>query len=595
MDYIKEKLKISSCVVLVFIVSVGLSQGAKAASSAATMFQEANRAYVDLVRDASKKKIRDNWLKVIKGYMDIAEKYPDSSFAPEARAKGAMVYEHCFKYSGNKGDIRAASQIYQDLAGMYPKSSLADDSLYNAGLLEEKLGNSSKAASLYRRVIDEYAQGDMAEKAGMKLGLPAGDKAVQKAQADKPAEKTAAKVREEEPDGKKETPSRIRKILHTAGEGGSRVVVEMDGIASYKAFVMPEEKKADRPVRLVIDFKGARIPDSIPSRQAVGEGIVSALRSSQHPNNVVRLVLDLKAKPVYEISKAEDPSRIIIDVSGGREPLKAAEPARADAPDQVAAAQQPPAKKPETPSKGKTDVPTIASQLCLKVSKIVIDPGHGGKDPGAVSPTGVREKDITLEIGKLLAKRLKTDGFEVYLTRSKDEFVALEERTTFANRKRADLFISLHINSHHNVAVKGIETYFLNLTTDSSAIEVAARENAYTDKSISDLQLILNDLMLNSKINESSKFANCVHTSVLASAHSTGYDGSNLGVKQAPFFVLLGAQMPSILIELGFITNPTDVTKLKQRAYQDSLVEGIAKGINSYIMNTTYAYSWRHK
>jgi N-acetylmuramoyl-L-alanine amidase len=145
------------------------------------------------------------------------------------------------------------------------------------------------------------------------------------------------------------------------------------------------------------------------------------------------------------------------------------------------------------------------------------------------------------------------------------------------------------------VAVKGIETYFLNLTTDSSAIEVAARENAYTDKSISDLQLILNDLMLNSKINESSKFANCVHTSVLASAHSTGYDGSNLGVKQAPFFVLLGAQMPSILIELGFITNPTDVTKLKQRAYQDSLVEGIAKGINSYIMNTTYAYSWRHK
>ena len=229
------------------------------------------------------------------------------------------------------------------------------------------------------------------------------------------------------------------------------------------------------------------------------------------------------------------------------------------------------------------------------VSKIVIDPGHGGKDPGAISPNGIREKDITLEIGKLLAKRLKELGFEIFLTRSRDEFLTLEERTVFANKKRADLFISVHINSHQNPSVSGIETYFLNLTTDSSAIEVAARENATTQKSISDLQLIINDLMLNSKINESSKFANFVHTCIVSSALNIGYNGKNLGVRQAPFYVLLGAQMPSILLELGFITNSTDSEMLKRRSYQDTLVEGIAKGINNYIMNTTYAYSWRSR
>ncbi|MRR14550.1 N-acetylmuramoyl-L-alanine amidase, partial [archaeon] len=222
-------------------------------------------------------------------------------------------------------------------------------------------------------------------------------------------------------------------------------------------------------------------------------------------------------------------------------------------------------------------------------------PGHGGKDPGAISPNGVKEKEITLEIGRQLLKRLKADGFEVFLTRNRDEFLTLEERTVIANKKRADLFVSIHVNSHQNSAVSGIETYFLNLTTDSSAIEVAARENATAQKSMSDLQLILNDLMLNTKINESSKFASSVHTSVISSALNIGYEGKNHGVKQAPFYVLLGAQMPSILLELGFITNTTDIGLLKRQAYQTTLVDGIAKGINNYIMNTTYAYSWRSK
>lgn len=209
------------------------------------------------------------------------------------------------------------------------------------------------------------------------------------------------------------------------------------------------------------------------------------------------------------------------------------------------------------------------------------------------SDRGVLEKDLVLGIGKALARRLRLEGFEVFMTRDSDVFLTLEERTAFANKKRADLFVSIHINAHNNKGLQGIETYFLNLTTDASAIEVAARENATTSKSISDLQLIINDLMLNSKINESSRFASSVHKCVMSSVLNTGYQGKDLGVKQAPFYVLLGAQMPSILCELGFITNGTEASLLQCESHQSTLIDGIAKGINKYIMNTTYAYMRR--
>jgi N-acetylmuramoyl-L-alanine amidase len=712
MDYIDDKLKISACVLLIFIMTVGWGLGAQAAGDPAVLFQNANKYYVEFVRDAAKKKVRDNWLKVINEYLAIAEKYPDSDLAPEACARGAKVYEHFSRYSGKTVDLGSASRIYQDLAGRYPRSSIADDALYQAGQLEDRMGNRGMAESLFRRVLDEYAQGDMADKAGARLKAmasetkpaekasvekavekiarkSAADRAVQKARADKgvrkapgetaegeeatekgaqkdpveritlpvdvdrspskataekPAKKIAADktaktartdkgsqkapaettggvdvadrgVRKASSDKAAERPSdqprgsepdavkagelsRVRKISHSTGEGDSRVIVELDNAsATYKSYVIPEDKALNKPARLVVDLKGTRIPRSVPAREEVDEGMITCIRTSGHPGDAVRIVLDLKENPSYQISRTEDPYGIVIDVAGANAAPRQASVKRDARNGAAPPYQSPPVKKvPKgTPAQVRKDLPSIASQLCLKVSRIVIDPGHGGRDPGAISPTGVKEKDLTLEIAKLLAKRLKADGFEVSLTRTRDEFVALEERTTFANRKRADLFVSLHINSHQNVSVSGIETYFLNLTTDSSAIEVAARENTYSDRSMRDLQLILNDLMLNSKINESAKFATAVHTSVVSSAQNTGYEGKNLGVRQAPFYVLLGAQMPSILIELGFLTNTTDIAALKKRAYQETLVDGVAKGINSYIMNTTYAYGWRNK
>jgi N-acetylmuramoyl-L-alanine amidase len=226
-----------------------------------------------------------------------------------------------------------------------------------------------------------------------------------------------------------------------------------------------------------------------------------------------------------------------------------------------------------------------------KALKIVIDPGHGGKAPGGVGPHGEKEKDITLEVGRILSKRLGDEGIEVFLTRDSDTYIPLEERTAFANKHKADLFVSIHVNATEARYRDGVETYFLNLTTDASSNNVAERENAMSSSSMQGLQLIIKDLMLNAKINESSRFATFTQNAIISSLRKTGYTGKDLGVKQAPFYVLMGAQMPAILIEMGFITNTADCMLLHNDAHLEAIIEGIIVGIRTFMTNSSYVYN----
>jgi N-acetylmuramoyl-L-alanine amidase len=237
----------------------------------------------------------------------------------------------------------------------------------------------------------------------------------------------------------------------------------------------------------------------------------------------------------------------------------------------------------------------LAKQLALGVRRIVVDPGHGGKDPGALGYLkGVREKDITLSISKKVSKKLQEQlGYEVLMTRSRDVYLTLEERTAFANTKNADLFISIHTNAHRNRDAYGMETYFLNLATDDDAIRVAAMENATSAKNISDLQTILSDLMQNAKINESSRLAASVQTAMYGKLKGKYKSVKNLGVKQAPFYVLLGAQMPAILVETSFISNPRECKRLVDPRYQDHLADAIVAGVQRYIREMQPSASFR--
>jgi N-acetylmuramoyl-L-alanine amidase len=222
---------------------------------------------------------------------------------------------------------------------------------------------------------------------------------------------------------------------------------------------------------------------------------------------------------------------------------------------------------------------TLAKAFGLKINTIVIDPGHGGHDPGA-SYYGIKEKDLVLDIGLKLKSLIAVNhpGLKVYMTRSKDIFIPLEERTAFANRKKADLFVSIHINAARNKKASGIETYVLNVTNDKAALAVAALENKATEKSLSDLQGILKDIMLNSKLEESLTLASIVQKYLVKHTNA-----KNLGVKQAPFYVLVGAKMPSILIECGFVSNKKEAKLLNTNRYRLKIAEGIYKGLEAYV------------
>ncbi|MBF0574233.1 MAG: N-acetylmuramoyl-L-alanine amidase, partial [Desulfamplus sp.] len=231
---------------------------------------------------------------------------------------------------------------------------------------------------------------------------------------------------------------------------------------------------------------------------------------------------------------------------------------------------------------------SIAKQLALGVRTIVIDPGHGGRDPGASGHNkGVYEKDVVLSISKKLSRKIQERlSCNVIMTRSIDTYLTLEERTAIANTKSADLFISLHCNASNDSSLVGIETYYLNLATDERAINVAARENATSRKNISDLESILNDLMKNAKINESSRLSSVVQNNLYRGMEKKYSKIRNLGVKQAPFYVLLGASMPSILIETSFLSNPEECRRLTDSAYQNALCDAITDGIAKYIRET---------
>jgi N-acetylmuramoyl-L-alanine amidase len=230
---------------------------------------------------------------------------------------------------------------------------------------------------------------------------------------------------------------------------------------------------------------------------------------------------------------------------------------------------------------------TLTRTLGLKIGRIVIDPGHGGHDTGTIGPTGLMEKDLCLDVavrlGKIIQQRLP--GAEVVYTRSDDTFIPLEERTRIANESKADLFISIHANSSHDHAARGIETYYLNLKGSPDAMEVAARENATAQESIHDLEDIVKKIARSEKIDESREFAADIQESLARRIQKLNKTVKDRGVRKAPFVVLVGADMPSILTEISFLSNPADEQLLKKAEHRQRVAEGLYQGMANYLQS----------
>jgi N-acetylmuramoyl-L-alanine amidase len=447
---------------------------------------------------------------------------------------------------------------------------MAAASLFKMGSLYQELAEHSKSSSdreageaHLRNVIEAHSTSPYSPMAKALLG----EKSVPQTSQTDPTPP------EEMPDAADQQSSSysVSGLRYWSNPNYTRVVVDTSGKTPYFHRLLKKDPDLKKPQRLYVDLENARLAKDFPKTIPINDDLLIDARAGQYKPDTVRVVVDLKSFKTYKIFSLMNPFRIVIDVWG-----KGGAPA------------SPPQTTVNLP-KGKIPPGSLARSLALGVSRIVIDAGHGGKDPGAKGYyRAAREKDITLNIAKKLKKKLVDRiGCDVIMTRSNDRFLTLEERTALANTKEADLFISIHVNAHRNKNAYGTETYFLNLATDEDSIRVAAMENATSTKNISDLQTILMDLMQNAKINESSRLAGYVQTNMVHHLKKKYSDVKDKGVKQAPFYVLLGAQMPAILVETSFISNPRECKRLMDPAYQDRLCDGIVTGIEKYIKDTS--------
>jgi N-acetylmuramoyl-L-alanine amidase len=367
----------------------------------------------------------------------------------------------------------------------------------------------------------------------------------------------------------------VTEIRHWSTPDYSRIAVTLDRDAKFEYHHLPPSSDTEAP-RLYIDISGARLAPGVKDFP-IGDGLLKTARVAQYRADTVRVVLDLESLGDCKVVAFSDPFRIIVDIKGVRReeisrPREAElAPLPAPAPAAVVA---PAEEKPKAAAR-------VAS---AKIRRIVVDPGHGGHDPGAIGAGGTKEKDVVLQIGLRLAAKLREElGVDVVMTRSTDVFLELQERTALANQVGADLFVSVHANAALNRATSGIETYYLNLAKTEKVAQLAAKENGTTLEKVSLLQAVLFDLMANYKLNDSARLADEVQKAVHHRV-SGRYDGvKNLGVKQGPFYVLVGATMPSILVETSFVSNGREEERLKDPVYQELIARGILDGIRGYV------------
>jgi len=363
-------------------------------------------------------------------------------------------------------------------------------------------------------------------------------------------------------------------LRHYTHPNFTRIVLDLGELREYTY------GELHAPDRLFVDILQAQLNPILHGQSyALGAEYISRIRIAQRDRGIVRLVVDLDFGSVksYRVYYLPDPFRIVMDIYPGRPPEPAAKEAAEAEPSPE------PKVRPAEPSAGGY---SLARQLGLGIRTIVIDPGHGGTDPGCVGRGGEFEKDLVLDVCLRLRKLLASvRGLEVVLTRETDIFIPLENRTVIANQKKADLFVSVHANSSLNPQRTGVETFYLNLSLDPAVDEIAARENATSTKSIGQMKDILTKIIQNSKIVESRDLADKVQRNLVGSLSRSYSDVRSLGVKGGPFWVLIGSNMPSILVEVSHLSNAKEAARLKEESYRQKIAQGIYDGLVVYMQS----------
>jgi N-acetylmuramoyl-L-alanine amidase len=547
---------------------------------------------------------------VVSDYESIVRFYPASGYSDDALWRAGLVSLDAFTKFGDPRDRDASIRLLRSLASQYPSSSLVK--------------HVPEVLALLGGAVDARPPAAHARAADVPKPAAAAPAAPPQPASGAPAAKLAT----------------IRSIQRAVLPDAVRITIEFDAETTF------HEERLDGPSRVFVDFASTRTTPALQDKTLRFDGDsdpVHQIRIGRHVDNVTRVVLDAIGVSTYSVYPLYQPYRLVIDCvraprattplqtaaaapvrvpvvrTAAPPPLNtrllaqdivfalavsrpgytsalqsmadASEAAPADTATATPAIAPVAATTPVTPAIGPLSAPdrnlaggfSLARQLGLGVSRIVIDPGHGGHDPGAPGKDGVNEAELVLDVSLRLEKLLvKTPGLEVILTRRTDDFVPLQERTAIANREHADLFLSIHANASSNDLARGVETYYLNFTSNMTSAAVAARENAASGQSMSAAPDFVKSIALNNKLDESRDFASDVQRAMIEKLRGANKTVKDLGVKQAPFMVLIGAAMPSVLAEISFVTNDPEAKLLKSSAYRQRIAEALFAAIRKY-------------
>jgi N-acetylmuramoyl-L-alanine amidase len=453
--------------------------------------------------------------------------------------------------------VRATVDAYEAFVGRFPRSGYSDNALWQAALLAGdafwQFGDSDDRAAalrLFGLLRSEYPSSSLIAQIG--------DRTTRLGAADTSGLVTLKTIR--------------REILPDA----LRITLE------FEREVLFREQRTDGPPRVLLDLNNTRAADALNGATIrFSDEVVQQARVGRQPGNRTRVVFDLHSAARHSVYSLYNPYRIVIDfertgvsLATGTAPAKESGTATPPA--------GPAAAAPSRPSANSGGGFSLSRQLGLGISRIVIDPGHGGHDPGA-QVRGLNEAELVLDIALRLEQLLSREpGVGVVLTRRSNTYVALEQRTAIANRSSADLFLSIHANASATPSARGFETYFLNFAPNPEAEAIAARENAGSSKTMGSLPDIVKAIALNNKIDESRDFASMLQQALSVQLRKADRNARNLGVKQAPFMVLVGATMPSALTEVSFLTNRQEAMLLRTTTYRQQIAEALLNGITKY-------------
>jgi N-acetylmuramoyl-L-alanine amidase len=638
----------AKCLFLALALAVALSTpaGVDKRMQAREQFERAVRLRTTLEAEPDNERSLVDYRQALTAYHKVYLISPQAEEVTPSLVAEAELYDEMGRLFDTKFFL-SAIETYDFLLKQYPGSRYRSQAMYSIGEIQkEGLNQPDLAEATLKDYLKHFPKSDRSEdaRALLKQIAAAREKAKEDAAAvaaaDALPELKGKVVQQRESDNG--TP-RVLDIKTWNADNAMRIVVTLEDTVEFSA------SRIASPDRIYFDLHRAKLTPAIAKKNLdVKEGLLKSVRIAQNKDGVVRVVLDVDGARDYSAYLLANPYRLVIEVRS-KPPVTTAKattaqpattaaapspaiptpsvvyaakadtetPAVANRPaasetvvasteDKPASTMAPSATAKKTAAKTKADAtkatalvppseskPTRDGQrsltraLGLKISRIVIDPGHGGHDTGTIGPHGLMEKDLCLDVALRLGHEIeeKLPGAEVVYTRKDDTFIPLEQRTAIANEAKADLFISIHANSSHDEAARGIETYYLNFATSAESMEVAARENALSQGSLHDLQDIIKKIARNEKVEESKELASDIQDSLTHRLQSVSQNERNRGVKKAPFVVLIGANMPSVLSEISFISNPSDERLLKKTDQRQRVADGLYRGIASYLEN----------